>query len=184
MKFWLPISAVVALLALYPYLRFIFKRIISMKKIKRLCLERGYRIHETGRFTIFSTNRAKGCDFYIETEKEIYAIKLFGVLRRRCSLVIKENGDYFIRGYIVILSYAANLNFPVDRRLKHMPEYDFEYKYNGECQKPLKRVLLLNPICTSLLCESKNGWRAGLSGDEISGKMRLYTVNSFIESIK
>ena len=183
MKFWIPFSAVIALLLLYPYFRFIFKRLSCMKRIKKLCRERGYSIHKTGLFRIFSSNRSKECDLYIETEKEVYAIKLFGVLRRRCTLIIKENGDYFIRGYIVILSYAANLTFPIDRRFKRFPDYDFENKFNGECNKPLKRVLLINPICTGLLCESKNGWRAGLAGDEMCG-VSLHTVGSFLECIK
>ena len=184
MKFWIPLAATVALGLLYPYFRLIIKRLRCMKKIKELCRAKGYRMYETGALRILCSNRSKKCDLYIETENEIFAIKLFGVLKRRRTLILKENRDYIIRSYIVILSYVARLCFPIDRKPGRMPKYDFEYKLKDEWKKkPLRRVLLINPVCTGMIYSSESGYRAGLAGDSFCG-MTVHTASSFIELIK
>ena len=119
MDFWYVSTGVVALIVLFPYIRCFFKRLICMGKIKKVCHNKGYKKYVTHPVWFLCSQHTN----------EVYAIKLFGMPRRLSILVLKENGEYFIRSFIAMTPYGGVIHFPINGKPKPMPAYDFRYKY-------------------------------------------------------
>ena len=99
MEFWCVILGIILFIALFPYIRCYFKRLICMKKIKAVCRRKRYKLYATHPMWFLGGKYSKKCDVYIETANEIFAVKLFGVTRRRAILNFNENGQYFIKNF-------------------------------------------------------------------------------------
>ena len=125
MEFWYTLIGIVAFVAFFPYIRCFFKRLKCAYKIKRLCRNKNYKIHATHPLWFLRSKHAKKCDLYIETANEVFAVKLFGMPRRLSILILKENGEYFIRNFISVFSNAGGVSFPIESKSKPMPAYDF-----------------------------------------------------------
>ena len=172
MEFWFVLIGIIAVIALFPYICFLFKRLISVGKIKRICRNQGYIIHPTHPLWFLGSKNRNKCDFYIETANEVFAIKFFGMPSRLSILIIKENRDYFIRKYIVLLSKFAGTHFPVfDRKPKPLPIYDFRYQYKNEWESKTQRtILLVNPDPMEIRQLPQHGSEVSLgAGDMIYG---------------
>ena len=135
MDFWCAFIGVITVITVFPYIRCLFKRIIFRSKVIKKCKKKGYQLYTTHLFWFLGNKHSKRCDLFIKTEHEVLAIKLFGVARRCSMLIIKENGEYFIRRFIALISYVGIVYFPFISKPKHMPKYDF-YQYLLPIYKP------------------------------------------------
>lgn len=185
MEFWYALIGIVAVIALFPYIRCFFKRLKCAGKIKSLCQSKGYKIHATHPLWFLGSKHAKKCDFYIETANEVLAVKLFGMPRKRSVLIVNENGEYVIRSYIVVFSYSPGCRTPFDSKPKRMPAYDFRYKYKeGWEHKNLQRVVLVTPEPIELIHRRENG------GDVLAGSnmgvrgIEYYCSSCFIKRLE
>jgi len=172
MEFWYVLIGIAAFIVLFPYIRCFFKRLFCVGKIKRVCRHKGYIMHATHWLWFLGGKHAKKCDLYIETANEVFAIKLFGMPRRLSILILKENGEYFIRSYIVLLSKFAGTHFPVfDRKPKPMPIYDFRYRYKNEWEiKTPRRILLVDPVSMEVRRQPQHGSEVIVGvGDIVNG---------------
>ena len=165
----------ICVLLLTPFIRLFVKRIRCMKKIKKICNKRGYKTYETHPLWFFGSKHAKKCDLYIETANEVFAIKLFGMPRRFSILVLKENGEYFIRNFIALISsIGQGIRFPIDSKPKPMPVYDFRYKYRDEWEiKTPRRVLLVNPVSMEFKRQPQHGSEVTVGAGEIVNGMEI-----------
>ena len=175
MDFWYVLIGFVAIIALIPYIRCFFKRLKCAYKIKKLCRTKGYKIYAMHLFWFFGSKRGKKCDLYIETANEVFAVKLFGMPRRFSILVLKENGEYFIRNFIALISsIGQGIRFPIDSKPKPMPVYDFRYKYRDEWEiKTPRRVLLVNPVSMEFKRQPHHGGEVTVGAGEIVNGMEI-----------
>jgi hypothetical protein len=171
MEFLYALIGIVAIIILFPYIRCFFKRLKCAYKIKRLCRAKEYKIYSTHLLGFLGSKHTKKCDFYIETANEVFAIKLFGMPRRRSVLIFKENGEYFIRRFIGFSSYGSAIRYPIDGRPRRLPQYDFRYKYRDEWEiKTPRHILLVNPISMEIRRQPKNGAEVIVgAGDTVNG---------------
>ena len=168
------ICGIIALLFLFPHLRLFLKRISCMIKIKKLCASKRYDLHATHLFWFLGSKRSKKCDLYIETANEVFSIKLFGIPRRLSILILKENGEYFIRSFIALISYGGGIRFPINGKPKPMPVYDFRYKYRYEWEiKTPRRVLLVNPVSMEFKRQPHHGGEVTVGAGEIVNGMEI-----------
>lgn len=168
MEFWYGLIGIIALIVFFPYIRCFFKRLKCAGKIKRLCQSKGYKIHATHLLWFLGSKHAKKCDFYIETANEVFAVKLFGMPRRLSILILKENGEYFIR------SFGGGIRFPINGKPKPMPVYDFRYKYRDEWEiKTPRRVLLVNPVSMEFKRQPHHGSEITVGAGEIVNGMEI-----------
>ena len=132
-------------------------------------------MHATHPLWFLGGKHAKKCDLYIETANEVFAIKLFGMPRRLSLLILKENGEYFIRSYIVLLSKFAGTHFPVfDRKPKPMPIYDFRYRYKNEWEiKTPRRILLVDPVSMEVRRQPQHGSEEIVGAGDIVNGMEI-----------
>ena len=175
MEFWHIGVGVCALIILYPYIRCFFKRLICTSKIKKVVQNKGYNLHATHLFWFLGSKHGKKCDLYIETANEVFAVKLFGMPRRFSILVLKENGEYFIRNFIALISsIGQGIRFPIDSKPKPMPVYDFRYKYRDEWEiKTPRRVLLVNPVSMEFKRQPHHGGEVTVGAGEIVNGMEI-----------
>ena len=174
MNFLYVLISIVALIALFPFIRCFFKRLNCMSKIKKVCRSKGHKIYVTNPLWFLGSKHATKCDLYIETENEVLAIKLFGMPRRLSILVLKENGEYFIRSFITLISYGGGIRFPINGKPKPMPAYNFRYKYRDEWEiKTPRRVLLVNPVSMEFKRQPHHGGEITVGAGEIVNGMEI-----------
>lgn len=185
MDFWYALIGVIALVALFPYIRCFFKRLKCAGKIKRLCRRKGYNIHATHPLWFLGSKHTNQCDLYIETENEIFAIKMFGMPRRLSILILKENGEYFIRSYIALVSYGGSIRFPVNGKPKPMSAYDFRYKYKNEWEiKTPRRVLLVNPVSMEFRRQPQHGSEVIVGAGDIVNGMEIDSLPHLLRDLE
>lgn len=184
MDFWLTLVGIIAFIRLFPYIRCFFKRIICAVKITILCLRRKYILHPTHPLWFLGCKMFRKCDVHIETPKEVYSVKLFGTKKRSTMLVFQGNNKYFIRRFIVVIHYLCIMLWPINSRLKTLPAYDFDYKYNGELgNKKQRRVLLVNPVVMRFRYRSDNGNESNVDdGDTVNG-VEMHSLPNFLRSL-
>lgn len=172
---------VLALIVGYPYIRCFFKRLQCFFKLKLLCEKRKYKLYGTHRFWFLGRKQNRACDFYIETSDEVYAVKLFAMLRRTSMLVFKDNGTYFIRKF----SGALWVSFFQNGKLKPLIQYAFRYKCKDEWRgKWIHNILLVNPISMDIFHQANNGYEEAVGlGDEIHG-MKIYSLSRFLSRLE
>lgn len=147
MKFWVALIGILAIFLIFPYIRCFNRRLVCKKKIEKLCKKKDYRIHTTHPLWFLGNKHSKINDLYIETINEVFAIKLFGVPNHLSVLVIKDNGEYYIRRYLGLLSYGSASRLSVNGKPRPMPVYNFRYKYKDEWEiKTPRHILLVNPV--------------------------------------
>lgn len=165
---------IIIALFLFPFVRLLFKRISCMAKIKKLCVKKNYHLHPTHLFWFFGSKHIRKCDLYIETDNQVFAVKLFGMPRRRTILVFQENGKYIIRSFIAFAPYGSAIQYPIDSKSKHLPQYDFRHKYRDEWEvKTPRRVLLVNPVSMEFKRQPHHGSEVIVGAGDIVNGMEI-----------
>lgn len=153
------------------YIRYFFKRLSCMFKIKRMCRNKSFKIHAVNPFWFLGNKYSHKCDLYIETPNEVFAIKLFGMLRRRSVLIFKENGEYIVRKFIALSAYGSVIQNPIDSKPKLLPNYDFRHRYRVEWEiKTPRNILLINPVSMEFRRQPDHGSETIVgAGDIVNG---------------
>ena len=177
--------SVVALIALCPYIRCLVKRLTCAKKIKKICREKGYSLHPTHPLWFLGGKHAKKCDLYIETPNEVFAVKLFAMLRKHTILVFKDNGEYFVRSFVAFLSWGSPVRFPMDGKPKSLPPYDFRYQYQRPWEiKTPRRILLVNPVSMEFRRQPQHGRETVVGAGEIVNGMEIDSLPRLLENLE
>lgn len=184
MDFWYVLIGVVALVVIFPYARCLVKRLSCMFKIKGVCRRKRYKLHKTHFLWFLGSKRAKRCDCYIETPNEVLAIKLFGTLKRSTVLIFKENGEYFIRGFISSMLHGSSFHFPTDGKPRPLPEYDFQYKYRNEWKlKTPRRIVWVNPVSMDFCYQPKQGSETVINAGDIVNGVEIESLPHLLSEI-
>ena len=166
-------SIILVILA-FPTIRFLYKRLICLYKISKVCKKNGYRVVPTHPFWFLGDKHSKKCDLYIETETQVFAVKLFGATRRRVALIFKEGGEYYFRRFIAIMSYGSVARFPINQKARVLPNYDFQYNYCVGWQiKTPRRILLVNPVPMEFRRQPLHGSEVIVGAGEIVNGMEI-----------
>ncbi len=183
-KYYILIS-VLLLIVNFSYIRCLFKRLRCMIKIKKLCRNKAYKLYPTHPLWFFGGKRGEKCDLYIETPNEIFAIKLFGMPRRRTVLMFKDNGEYFIRSFIALVSYGSVMSSPINSKAKPLPAYNFRYKYKDEWEiKTPRRVLLINPVSMEFRRVPRNGGEILVGAGEVVNGMEIDSLPRLLSDLE
>ena len=151
MEFWFLVIGIVTLYLGYPYARCFFKRLSLRSKVMKKCREKGYSLQGTHPFWFLGGKYGKKCDCFIETDKELLAVKLFCLTRCRRVLLFTDDNKYFVRRYFQHMSflggYAVGLMETIESDDKPILEYDFDCNGKPVAEnKPVRKLLLVNPV--------------------------------------
>ena len=171
MEFWFVLFGIVALVILFPFIRCFFGRLVCAIKIKRMCQRKNLVAHPTHLLWFLGSKGTKNCDIYIETPTQVLAVKLFGAPRRLSILTLKEDGNYFFRSYIVLISYGAGFHIPLDGRERKMPSFDFRFRYKDVWnEKNTRNILLVSPAPMEFRYQPSHGAESIVCvGDSVNG---------------
>ena len=185
MRFLGAFGVVILLIIAFPHFRFFVKRLICKRKIKKLCQKKGYRLHALHLFWFFKNRNSPRCDFYIETPNEVFAVKMFGITKRRCELVFTENGKYFIRSFMAFISYGSGIRYSFDSKAKPLPDYNFRYNYKEEWEiKTPRRILLVNPVPMEFRRQPQHGSEVIVGAGEIVNGMEIDSLPRLLEDLE
>ena len=152
MDFFIIILSIVFLFVAYPFVRFFIKRLICCLKIKRSCRKNGLKLHAAHFLWFLGLNNSRNCDFYIESDERILAVKLFGALTKRSIMMFNKDGKYrvkepFLRGMVHI-----------SKERKSVPIYNFRYRFKNEWEiKTQENTVLINPVPLDITQETDKG---------------------------
>lgn len=182
MEFWLVVAGIVLLFLSIPYFRCLFKRLNCRNKIKSVCREKEYTFRGNHMAWFLGGRNGKRCDCYVETDKEVFAIKLFGMPRKRRVLVFLENGGYFIRRF---LCFSLQVQYSFDGNEKAFPKYDFCCKYkDGTDDKRIRKILLVNPVPMEIRMQVKNGKESIVSAGDKVYDLEIYNLSGLLNALK
>lgn len=160
-----------------PFIRFILKRIILVFKLKKLCNKGHLKLYRSNPFWFFGRKNGANCDFYLESEENIYSIKLFNVPKRSYMLVFTEDFKYFFRKILVIRGKSYNN----DGKQRSMKSYNFRYKFRNEWElKKLHNILLIHPVCFEIHNRKLNGPEKLLGTSDMINGMSIYSLSRLI----
>lgn len=184
--FWYAVGTLVLVVIAYPYLRCLYKRLALARKIKTVCKKKGHALHKTHLFWFLGSKQTTSCDFYVEGANEVFAVKLFGMPKRLCTLIFNEDGSYFIRRFIAFLSYDASaVRFPIDGKAKAMPSYDFRFRYRNEWEiKTPRRILLVHPVSMEIRRRSLRGNETIVGAGEIVNGMEIDSLPCLLNDLE
>ena len=182
------IIVIIVLLAASPLiffaLRFLIKRTVMTVRIKRFCRRQDARLVKCNPFWWLGGKNGGGCDFYIETEKDIFAIKLFGAMRRQSNLCFTWDGRFLIRSFVGIVGGTGQVIYTLNGKKKPLPAYDFRYRFeNGWELKNPHQILLVHPVCMEIRYVERSGDERILGTGEFIGDMEIQTLSGLLGMI-
>lgn len=142
---------VIPLLLFMPDLRCLIKRLQLRHKLNRLCTKRNIPLRGTHRFWHLGRRNAPSCDFSLEHDGELLAVKLFSVRRKSHTLVfLPREGRYALRRKKSVLYASINwLHLPFLADSHPLPAYRFDVP--NPQGLPQRNLLLIHPACGDIL---------------------------------
>ena len=184
MDFWIFVLAVLGVILLFPYLRFFLKRVRLYGSLRVLCKTKNYRIHATHPLWMFGRNGRTDCDFCIETDSAVYAVKLFRTKYRSTHLIFTENGNWFIRFFSVHFAHGSHVAMPIDSKPRCMHAYNFKTNYADAWYKKIfLPVLLINPVCREVKRQNARGDEETIGSGDTVGGMFVYSLSRFLDRL-
>lgn len=156
------------------------KRMTFRRRLKHMCRKEGYRLQYCRRFGATFFWSGEGPDFLLRTPSALYEGYFLTVRRYRATLFLASSDSVEL-----ISSPTQNLfSDIVGRKPKHqtflLPSVPTEQ--SGEY--PVKRVLLVNPVCREMTYKEKDGTIVATgSGAEWFG-YTVFTATGFLENVR
>ncbi len=167
----------------YPHIRRWVKRRDLKKRLLALCQKRGYTL--TGTHPNWHRGRwyESRCDFFLETEHRIYAVKLFDVNWPIATLTFGLDGNFVVRVPLFLFGNYSSANFAFDQKPRQLPSYDFDYPEKGEGVSPLVcPILLIHPVCVDVKGVTQQGVQVLCAGDSMKS-MTIEAAKHFLERL-
>lgn len=149
------IIALAALYVLFPYARCFFKRLACMRKIRRVCRQKGHELRGTHPLWYLGSRYGRHCDCFIATGSGVFGVKLFGAVRGLKALIFTGYGQYFFRPLNAFPLFKLDF---FDVGYHRLPEYDFARKLPFEWKgREVRAFLLINPIPGEIRIQPASG---------------------------
>ena len=156
MKFWLIIACSALALMIFPYVRFISKRVGFAVRVKNACRLNGYTFVPAHPLWIFALNNSGHADFYCESKNDerVYAVKLFGAVHRMTTFYFIEGTRYQWKRQIPLagrgIAYGNNVLGGIIHEMKSgirkWNRVDYCHNREEDWSKRMIPVLLGNPV--------------------------------------
>lgn len=183
------IALVVLGLCLLPYVRIFCKRISLYLRLRRICRKRNFKLYGTHFGWLFSPWQYPRCDFVVEGDHTIYAVKLIASKSKTRKLVFQTNGSfYWVKRFFLMgrgMPTMAELEIPLKPR--KLPDYDFYVETDVWSSACIKPILLVHPICHEFRRESieMNTRKQEILGSwEQVGNLYLCSSSRFLDELE
>ena len=172
----LVLLCIVCVVLMYPFERFLWKRICLVAQLKRVCNKKKYSLKILNHLFLFSGFKRRQSDFLIETNETVYSVKCVGIVFRKNYLKFIDDTHFAIRPLAFHLASTAG---GVEYIVKEKPKYSFyESVPDSALLKDLVKIVLVCPAPGTL---QYNNLNVG-SGESI-GEALCYTTSSFLKEL-
>ena len=169
----------------YLFLRCFCKRLLLVRKLRRVCRAAEAEIYPAHRLWFLGGKRRATCDFYVVSKAQVFAVKLFGIPRRRAVLIFTERGEWRLRSFIVHAAHFSSVSFPIEGKPRVMPRYDFRYRYHAEWEGLAHRsILLVHPVAMDFHYIPDHGTEAVISAGDAVGGMELASLPHLLSTLQ
>lgn len=167
----------------FPFLRCAIKRLQLQSKLKKQCANSNLRLVPLHTLWFFGNKHCKKCDVCVESPKDVYVIKLFGLPRRQRELMLLPDSRYSIRHTIAIVGVGMAI-YTFNGRTKQIPSYRFDAV--GELtgtEKRLHRILLVHPIAMAIHHRLPSGAEKTVqNGDTVDGA-EIFSLSGLLDHL-
>ncbi len=185
MNFWILLFIAVAVILVLPFVRLMCKRVVMSFKLQKLCKKNCYKLFPTHPFWMLGSKRGHKCDFYIETDRRIFSVKLFCVMPKKATLVFTDKGNFFVRRYIYFMSYGGGIASPIDGKQQKYTDYDFRHGFRNEWETRSHRsILLIYPISTEIRLQYGHGEEKLLGCGEFINNSEIQSLSGLISELE
>ena len=127
-------------------IRFAYKRVSFMKRLGKICGERGFRLHCNSALWWLGGMRGKGCDFYVETDSFVCSVKLIGNIIRKTEYKFIDRESYGVKNLWWVCFFKGYHPGMLPFDVKKKKPYDMKYKMTADLmKKTLVPIILVNP---------------------------------------
>ncbi len=131
-------------------------------------------------FFLDAGRHGAACDFHIETETEIFFVKLFGVKYKKSVLVFTYKSKY----YFTSLRFYF-LRQTTDSKEQGFNDYDFRKEFRKEWEsKTPRRILLVNPVCCKIMYRQAHAPAKELCGGDIVHDYEIASLPRLISDLE
>ncbi len=146
------------------YIRFSF-----IKKLKKLCKQKKYRLSLIKSPYISVFKMFEGESFNVSIGLKTYSCKLVASTRRHTPLYLQPNGvGVFIRKFYILRAEVF--------------EYKKSFIYDYDSKN--KRILIINPVAKNLYSNYGQGMVEELDNGDIIGGFEIYTATGFLNALE
>lgn len=173
------LSMAVLIITLCVFGRFFISRIIFAVKLRALCRSRGAEMRATSAFWWFKSISSKNCDFYIETDKTVFSVKLIGFISKKNMICFIDERHYSRKNMSFQFHGSA---FQIEYKTHEMPAHNFMYKYGSDHIKNWEPCYVICPKILKISKADGNSMRELCSGDKV-GLINVYESSGFLSMI-
>ena len=185
------------MLFLYRILRVIFKRFSFYIRLKKVCRNTGAKLYPTHIFWLFGGQYTGIADFHIETEDNIYSVKLWGAIKYKQAFDFIDPQTVAVRNYHMFGVGFFRTEGWGKPKIKKTHEIYFNFKRidDPDFIKKRIRILLFLPA-PMLVTENVNDHKYNgifkrekeitecMNGDIILNRFYLFSGKSFLDVIR
>ncbi len=160
--------------------RYFISRIIFAVKLRALCRSQGAEMRATSAFWWFKSISSKNCDFYIETDKTVFSVKLIGFISKKNMICFIDERHYSRKNMSFQFHGPA---FQIEYKTHEMPAHNFRYKYGSDHIKNWEPCYVICPKILKISKADGNSMTELCSGDNV-GLTAVYEASGFLSMIE
>ena len=159
--------------------RYVVLRLIFAVKLRTLCRSQGAKLRSTSLFFWLKSINSKNCDFYIETEKSVFSVKLIGFISKKNMICFIDEKHYSRKNMSFQFHGSA---FQIEYKTHEMPAHNFRYKYTADHTLNWAPCYVICPKILKISKADGNSMIELCSGDKI-GHTAVYEAAGFLSMI-
>lgn len=115
------------------------------------------------------SSKKESCNFVLKRDHEVYAVKMFPLLRHLSALLFNRNREYTVRHFVIFFSKFSSVCFHFDRRPKKLCNYWKDI--SGENQA-IRKILLIHPCGIDVYGAERLGGIEVLAAQQFLSELR------------
>ncbi|HBL85103.1 MAG TPA: hypothetical protein DDZ99_09470 [Clostridiales bacterium] len=165
------ILSIIIIPRIFRYIKALIKRILFIKKLRRICIYKGFRFIQMRNFYLSIFMHNENPELLVVTDARIYIVSLFTALKRRKAL-------HFISDKTVIEIYNFLKAMPPKETKKYYHIADIDLPDYITTPLPIEKILLVNPVPYKITRTSEYGIRLVDNNEKMFG-YTLYMGTGF-----
>jgi len=160
------IAILLCLPFVYRFFNAIFKRMSFLRRLKKICAEKGYTLSKIQYPYLSLFMFLKDESFNITVGEKVYSCKLISARKRKSPIVISQGGE------LAFIHTISMRGIVLHQRAK-------AYKFAYESENP--KIIIINPV-PRLVCDQKGDKVAQIDNGAVVGGYKIFAASGFLRA--